>query len=477
MRSLLVCAVVACGGSAATPDTPKPRVGDLGVDIQNLTTQLPPFIDSIGAGDPKRGFSGYVLVAQHDQVLWSGAYGLADRAKQQVPTATTSFRIGSVTKQFTATAILKLEQDGKLSVDDKVSKYLPEVPGPAKDVTIHQLLTHTAGVWSYTSDPAILARKAERFTTRQLLELFWDRPLDFTPGAEFKYSNSGYALLGAIIEKASGTSYGQYLAKELFAPGNLERTVVGDAEGVPDRAEGYSLEGGDVVPADKIDMSMPYAAGAIRSTAEDLMRWHRVLSGDTILKAPARAKLYKAALKDYAYGWVNGKVRDKAVIWHNGGIDGFNTAYWRVPDADLVVIAWTNVLSSNADKVAKAAVQAALGDKLEPLQPERPGAMDPEVTKALVGNYEITATERERLLAMKLPEKLIDSVTTIEITAGTGALVVKPNGQGAFEPRPMGDGTFLEADHQIRLRFERTAGNATAVTLEQGPLVIRYTRK
>jgi D-alanyl-D-alanine carboxypeptidase len=126
MRCLLLCALIACGGSSSTtPEAPKQRVGDLGVDIANLTAQLPPYIDSLGAADPKRAFAGYVLVAQHDQVLWSGAYGMADRAKQQVPTAQTSFRTGSVTKQFTATAILKLEQDGKLSVDDTVGKHLP----------------------------------------------------------------------------------------------------------------------------------------------------------------------------------------------------------------------------------------------------------------------------------------------------------------------------------------------------------------
>src|SRR4051812_37436796 len=124
MRIAALLVVVACSGGAGTPEAPKAKVGDLGIDIPNLSAQLPPFIDSIGAGDPLRVFSGYVMVAQHDQILWRGAYGMADRGKQRVPTADTSFRIGSVTKQFTATAILRLEQDGKLKVTDTVGQHL-----------------------------------------------------------------------------------------------------------------------------------------------------------------------------------------------------------------------------------------------------------------------------------------------------------------------------------------------------------------
>src|SRR4051812_11639457 len=160
--AVALVALVACGGNAPAPapPPPKPPVGDHAVDVANLNAQLPPYLASVGGGSPVRALSGYVLVAQHDQVLYGQGFGLADRAKQRVPTADTSFRVGSVTKQFTAAAILRLEQDGKLAVEDKVSKHLPDYPGPGKDVTIHQLLTHTAGIPNYTGLDKLMEHRA-----------------------------------------------------------------------------------------------------------------------------------------------------------------------------------------------------------------------------------------------------------------------------------------------------------------------------
>jgi D-alanyl-D-alanine carboxypeptidase len=263
----------ACGGASPAPEPPKPPVGDLGVDVANLNAQLPPYLASIGAGSQNRALSGYVLVAQHDQVLYGHGFGFADRAAQRAPTADTSFRTGSVTKQFTAAAILRLEQDGELTVEDPVGKHLPDYAGPGKDVTIHQLLTHTTGIPNYTAIEAVMARRGEPFTVRELLATFADQPLEFPPGTKFKYSNSNYAILGAIIERASGMPYRTYLAERLFKPAGLASTEVGDAAGAADRAEGYRIENGTAVPAKSIDMSLPFAAGAVRSTANDLMRW------------------------------------------------------------------------------------------------------------------------------------------------------------------------------------------------------------
>ncbi len=153
-----------------------------------------------------------------------------------------------MTKQFTAAAILRLEQDGKLSVQDTVGKHLPCLTGPAKDVTIHQLLTHTAGIPNYTADPTLMENRAAPIDVRELVASFAAKPLDFTPGTEFRYSNSGYILLGAIIEAASGMTYKQYLEAKLFGPARLAHTEVGDAIGVADRAEGYSLDGDKLAP-------------------------------------------------------------------------------------------------------------------------------------------------------------------------------------------------------------------------------------
>jgi CubicO group peptidase (beta-lactamase class C family) len=479
MRWWLVV-LFACGGGGSTPVTPTepaPKPNDAAIDVANLKSQLPPYVASVGAGEAARAFSGYVLVAQRDEVLYSQAFGFADRAKQRVATADTSFRIGSVTKQFTAAAILRLEQDGKLSVDDKVSKHLPEFPGPGKDVTIHQLLTHTSGVMNFTQDPNILARKHEKRTVAELLALFWDKPLDFPPGTRFSYSNGGYATLGAIIERASGMPYGNYLETALFAPAKLTRTVVGDALGDPDRAEGYQIADNAVVPADKIDMSMPFAAGAIRSTANDLVRWHRALSGDAILGAAARAKLYRVERDGYAYAWMVQEIKGRRTVWHNGGIDGFSTMYWRIPDADVVVIVLGNILDVPADPIGKAAIDAALGDRVEPIAKLERGKLDPARIALLVGTYEMAEASKATLVAMKAPQALIDSILSVEVAASPRGVTVKPNGQSGVELEPLADGTFYDAAHRIRVRYELPAsGPATSVTLEQGQLVVTYRR-
>lgn len=470
-------ALTACGPSAS-PQAPKPRaVGDLGVDLAGLEAKLPPFIESVGAADPTLAFSGYVLVAQHDQPIFSESYGFADRGRKLPNTADTSFRVGSVTKQFTAAAILRLEQDGKLAVTDPISKHLPEYPAPGKDITIHQLLTHTSGLPNFTSDPAILLRKAERFTPASLLALFWDKPLDFAPGSAFAYSNSGYAVLGAIIEKASGKTYAAYLADTLFTPAGMTRTIVGDAESASDRAEGYQVQGGAITAADPIDMSLPYAAGAVRSTANDLVRWHRALSGDLILGAAARAKLYKAEKNGYAYGWVVQDVEGKHAVWHNGGIDGFSTTYWRVPDSDVVVVAWSNLLESPADPVGRAAVEAVLGGSPKPIAKVEVGKVDPAVVARVVGEYAITEESKAALLEKKIPQAILDSIVTLAIGPSPVGISMKPAGQPAVEMVPTTDGAFYVAAHQARLRYTLPAsGNVVEVSLEQGPLVIKYRR-
>jgi len=478
-----LCLLIACGGGASSAPVAKPTptgvVGDHGVDVANLTAELPRFIDSIDAGDPVRAFAGYVVVAQHDHVIYRAAYGMADREHQRVPTADTSFRIGSVTKQFTATAILRLEQDGKLSVKDTVAKYLPEFPGPGKDVTIHQLLTHTAGIPNFTQEPANLARKGERFTPRQLLELFWDRPLDFPPGTSYAYSNSGYCVLGAIIEKVSGMTYGAYLERMLFAPAGLTRTVVGDAAGDPDRAEGYAIEDGKIVKADPIDMSFPFAAGAVRSTANDLVRWNRALAGDAVLGKEERDKLDTAqGLGDYGYAWVTAMIRGHRTRWHNGGIDGFRTIYWRVPDADLVVVAWSNVGDVDVDPIGRAAVEAALGGKPPPIPKIEPGKVDPAIVARVVGSYLLPDDQKAKLVTLKLPQTVIDTILTIEIAANPAGIELKPNGQPPVVLGATADGGFYDRDHQIRIKLALPpTGPVTAVTLEQGPISLVYRRR
>ncbi|MEZ4363296.1 MAG: serine hydrolase domain-containing protein [Kofleriaceae bacterium] len=482
LLSLTALALQGCGAAPApqapAPATTMPAPGDLGVDLAGLSAKLPAFIDSVSMGDPNQAFSGYVLVAQHDQPIFSRAYGFADRARATPATADTSFRVGSVTKQFTAAAILKLEEQGKLSVHDPIGKHLPEYPAPGRELTLHQLLTHTSGIPDLLADPEVQARPAQRYTPAELLALFWDKPLLFPAGSRFAYSNSNYDVLGAIIERVSGRSYAAFLAEELFAPAGLTRTEVGDAEGAADRAEGYQHEGEQLVQSGPMDMSGPYAAGGVRSTASDLVRWHRALSGDAILSAASRAKLYAPALNDYAYAWVVKSIQGHPAVWHNGGIDGFSTIYWRVPDADLVVVAWSNVLDVSADPIGRAAVEAALGGPARPLTKWIPGVLDLAVVARVTGEYELTKASQEALLEQKLSPGLIAAILSVSVSATEHGIAMKPVGQSAVELLPTQDGAFFAVGPQLRLRFALPAtGPASAVTLEQGSLTIEYVRK
>ncbi len=464
----------ACGGAPAVPTQP---VGDHGVNLANLAAQLPPYLDAIGGGSEVRSFSGFILVAQHDQILFEHGYGFADAMTKRLATADTSFRIGSVTKQFTAAAILQLEQAGKLAVSDTVGKLLPDYAGPGKVVTVHQLLTHTAGIPSYTENDELMENRADKISPQDILHTFWELPLEFAPGSQHKYSNSGYIILGLILEKVSGESYEQYMRAHVFEPAKLARTVVGDAIGTADRAEGYQIDKQARVPAHPIDMSVPYAAGAIRSTARDMVRWHRALSGDAILSAAERAKLYQPALDKYAYGWVVDEVAGHAVVWHNGGIDGFGTSYWRVPDADLVVVAWTNVEGIHIDPIAKAAVEAALGGTLTPQAKEVAGILDGALIERMVGTYTIDEAGKATLTKLGAPPKLVEDVATMEIAAIPKGFSAKPAGQPAVELVPSADGSFWNAESEVRIRPDvPPSGPVKVFHLEQRQLKITYTR-
>ncbi len=460
------------------PPPPTPDAGAPALSASNLES-LTTFVEGIGAdwGEAAR-FNGFVYVVQHDRPLYARSFGLADRTSNRAATTDTSFRIGSITKQFTAAAILRLEQAGKLSVEDPVRKHLPEFPGPGKDVSIHQLLTHTAGIPSYTNDPKVVARKAERWTVAALLQTFWDRPLDFPPGTNHAYSNSGYAILGAIIERVSGRSYATFLRDELFAPAGMTRTVVGDAEGDPDRALGYQARGTSLVPADPIDMSLPFAAGAVRSTARDLARWHRALQGDHILTAQSREKLYHPGLGNYAYGWVPEEIFGHHAVWHNGGIDGFHADYWRIPDADLVVVVLGNAIEVDTQPIAKAALAAAFGQVLQPPAQPRRVAMDPQLGRRLTGTYRITTQSRRALTEAHAPPGLLDSIRTVAITLEADGIGLRPAGQDIVHLAPTGPSEFFDPVTNIKATFDLSSSQrpAARMTVEQGWLKVIYRR-
>lgn len=294
-------------------------------------------------------FSGSILVAKDGQPIISKGYGMANYELDVPNTPNTVFRLGSITKQFTATAILLLQEKGKLSVNDAICKYLENCPQTWQPVTIKNLLTHTSGVPNYTDSPDFMKTVAQAVTNEELVTRFKDKPLDFAPGEKFKYSNSGYHLLGMIIEKVSGKPYADYLQENIFAPLGMKNTGYDvTAKVIKNRAAGYTLVKGALANAAFLDMSIPFAAGALYSTTGDLLIWDKSLYTKKILSRTSLDEMFTPFKGNYAYGWAIDKYLDRKEISHGGGIFGFATQFSRFPDEKVTVI----VLSNNEETSA-----------------------------------------------------------------------------------------------------------------------------
>ena len=289
-------------------------------------------------------FSGSVLISQHGHVLLSKGYGLADRAQKTPNDPQTRFAIGSNTKQFTAAAILLLEVQGKLKVTDRICAYIPQCPSAWAVITIKELLTHTSGIPDFLNTlPDFAGYAGPPLTPLQIIAHFRDVPLEFAPGTTWKYSNSGYFLLGYIIEQVSGLSYEAFLQKNILTPLNLTDT------GYNHNSNGVAIGYMDITetPAEPEDPSLPYAAGALYSTVEDMNRWELALTTNALLPATSRAEMFatQVAIPDappmdagYGYGFVIGTDSGRPIIWHNGAISGFISIEARYPVDDVTVI-------------------------------------------------------------------------------------------------------------------------------------------
>jgi CubicO group peptidase (beta-lactamase class C family) len=266
---------------------------------QNLGTNLDEYLQATAN---LQRFSGTVLVARDGSLLLDKGYGKANLELEVPNTPKIKFRLGSITKQFTATAILLLQEKGLLSVDDAVCKYISDCPPIWSDIKIHHLLTHTSGI--FTKSPDYTKTMMVQATPESIIARVKGLPLDFKPGEKFSYSNSGYILLGMIIEKVSGKTYAQYLDENIFKPLKMASTGYDSTSRIiPDRAEGYSRNDGKLANAEFLDMSIPFAAGALYSTVGDLYIWDQALNSDRILSQKSKDQMFTPFKQNYAYGW------------------------------------------------------------------------------------------------------------------------------------------------------------------------------
>ena len=311
--------------------------------------------DYMKAAVKAKHFSGSILIARNGQPLVSKGYGMANYELDVPNTPQTVFRIGSMTKQFTAMSIMMLQERGKLRVGDSIGKYLKACPIAWRTITIRHLLTHTSGIPNYTSLPDFKKAAALPVTHEQMVGRFKPLPLEFKPGESFNYSNSNYYLLGLIIEKTSGQSYEAFLRKNIFVPLGMKQSGIDNQRRlVENRAGGYFQQDGLVVNDAYQDMSQAFAAGALLSTPRDLLLWDRALYTEKLISRASRHQMFtpfkeQSPGEGYAYGWVVSRQFGRPQIAHGGSVSGFSSYIARFPSDRVTVIVLgnkSNVLSS-----------------------------------------------------------------------------------------------------------------------------------
>jgi CubicO group peptidase (beta-lactamase class C family) len=307
-------------------------------------------------------FMGSVLVAQGDRILLDKGYGWANLDWRIPDAPDVKYRIGSVTKQFTAALVLLLQQDGKLNIEDPVSKYLPDLPAAWSKVTISQLLHQTAGIPNFTSSPAFIAWAAAPHGPKDFLSLVKDKPLQFEPGSRFSYSNSNYELLGAVIEAVTGKSYEEVLRARLIEPLGLSSTGL-DADDLvlPRRASGYTDGPKGLAYARSESMSVPWAAGAIYSTTHDLLAWEQGLYRGRVLSGRSLAAMTAPGLGEYGMGLFIEQHAGEPLFQHDGGVEGFASFLSWLPSRRIAVVVLSNDESDAVPVMASQLLDVALG--------------------------------------------------------------------------------------------------------------------
>lgn len=348
---------------------------------------------------PADGPGAAVVIAQDGRVVYTGASGMADVAGKQAITPDTVFRLGSITKQFAAAVVLQLAAEGKLSLNDPLSKFFPDYPKPGADATVAQLLNHTVGIQSYTGIPGwmIEANTNRAYTTDELIAVFRDLPAPFKPGERFQYNNSGYVLVGAVIEKVAGKPWHVAIEERITRPLGLTSIRYGVGE---DRVAGMATGYTDgAAPAMKIHMSVPHAAGALIGNVRDLAKWNQALHSGKVVPAPyyqqmiAPTKLLDGSTVPYGFGVQGDKVRGVDAIQHGGGIFGFSTDGVYLPSKRMFVAVFANSDSpdTSPSSATRRLAAIALGNPY-PAFTARP--VDMAATEPLLGVYRGKDVER-----------------------------------------------------------------------------------
>ena len=404
---------------------------------------------------PADGPGAAVLLVRDGEVLFRGARGMAELELGVALAPEQVFRLGSITKQFTATAIMMLAEEGKLSVDDEITKFLPDYPTHGHSITVEHLLHHTSGIFSYTNIPGYMLSGKLRadLTTEELVDVFDELEMEFTPGDRWNYNNSGYVLLGAIIEEVSGQSYADFVEERIFEPLGMDDSHYGGSQLIPRRVEGYAGGPGAYENAPFLSMTQPHAAGSLLSTVDDLWRWHQALHGgklvseETLERMTTRAKLNDGEEVDYGYGLQILTVRGRHTIAHGGGIFGFSTQMMWLPESKVFVAVLSNSPQNpiSPTQLARQLAAHAVGD---PFPPQVKIELSPEKLSDYPGVYQI------------------DDETSRTVTLEDGQLFTQRTGGARLPIHAFADDAFFYDGSQTYLEFVRDAsGTVTAMNM------------
>jgi len=405
------------------------------IDVKQLATQFDKLLgEQFKSNEP----GATVLVSRNGQVIYKKAFGMANLELNAPMQVDNVFWVASITKQFTAVAILQLMEQGKLNLEDEITKFIPDYPAQGNKITIEHLLTHTSGIHNFSGMKDPEKKLALDCTPNEVIDFFKNLPMRFAPGTNWEYSNSGYFLLGYIIEKITGKPYAEYLEENIFKPIGMTNSLFANNKRIiKNRVGAYSLGDNGFENSRPLNMTHVYSAGAIQSTVEDFFKWHqavhsyKLVKKETLDKAFTRYKLKDGKETDYGYGWRLNYVYESPSIWHGGGIEGFGTTEIYLPKEDVFVVVFSNCDCIYPQEISSRLAALAAGKPYE----YKEIAIENSILQGYTGVYEnqkglqriITASENQlysqlgrgpksKLKAFQKDMFFIDAIVTIEFS-------------------------------------------------------------
>ncbi len=453
-----------------TPDAPIP---------DDLATSIASIVSDYGADwGPAFKFHGSIVVARRGEVVSGQGFGWAD-AEDTVPnTVRTRYRLGLLTEQFTAAAVLQLRDRGELSLDQPISRFVSNYPR-GTEITVGQLLAHTSGIPNYTALPYFHTWKDEPHTTEQLIARFSSLPLEFQPGTGFSPSNANYYLLGAVVEKASGMDFGAYVERNLFAPAGMTQSTYGDAYDSGEQAHGRVWNDEELLdPPDPIHMSVFGGAGGLVSSPVDLVKWNAALYGGRILSPSSLKEMVRAGEHGYGYGLAVDHGYGQSVLSFPAAIDGFNGSFLYFEEDETTVLVLCNTEVVPASRIAQDVAMLVYGDEPERRREAHEVKIAPSTYERYVGTYRLTEDTWSRYAELTDPERFA-MLQTVHVRASGARLYFDVPGHGLTWMHPMGRGEFFFKDHSgNRVMFNLDASkDARGMILRSKNAAFAFTRR